>query len=241
MSTGKLQRFDMGHLRDFRGPIVAKTMAAAPAEVEAPPPPPPPPTFKEADLDHARDAGKKLGYAEGFEAGLAQAATETATREKDLAAAMTRISEHVVRLAATYRKLVEEQSKELAELVIGISRKVAGEALDQFGTAAIEGVVERCLPLVFGKPRIAIDLSPKVMYDIEPRLRKILEESGYSGNVEFRSNDALEGYDIRVDWVQGQANRSTKTLWQEIEALLQQVPLTPNVPVIREIKVPPIG
>lgn len=225
MSQMKLQRYDASHLRDFRAPITVN--AAAIVEPEAPPPPPP--VFRESDLDAAREGGKKIGYAEGFEAGLAQANTEAHHATRDLAHHMARIEEHVARLIATYHEVIAQQSSELSQLVLMIARKVAGAALDANGAQAITDLVQRCLPIVYGKPRVVIELEPAMRNAVESVLRKQLEQSGFEGDIEFRSVDGMDAADVRIDWGAGAAQRDTASIWTEIEALLQQVPLAPTL------------
>lgn len=230
MSEMKLHRYDNQFLRDFRSPIVVNKKALAEQEVIEVAPPPP--VFAESDMEHARDAAKKIGYAEGFEAGLAQANTEAAGTARDLAHHMARIEDHVSRLVAQYHELITAQSSELSQLVLMIARKVAGEALDANAAAAVTELVRRCLPMVYGKPRVAIELAPAMLAGVEAVLHRQLEKSGFEGDIEFRAVDGMEPSDVRIDWGNGAANRSTASIWQEIEALLQQVPLSPTLPTV---------
>lgn len=228
MTTMRLQRFGHQHLRDFRGPITVKAMPEAVVEevVEAPPAP----TFSEADIEHARAAAKKIGYAEGFEAGLLQATNEQTAREKDTAHAISQIREQLGKLASRYQQLVNQQSAELSDLVLMIARKVAGEALTSHGTDTLAALVERCLPVIFGKPRVTVELASATLTAAQPILTDQLLKGGFEGDIQFRANDTLGAHDMRLDWGQGEATRSTAALWQEIEALLQQVSLTPTLP-----------
>ena len=225
----KLQRFDMQHLRDFRTPIAVNAAALGDTGLTAAPLPPPP-SYNDSDLDHARDAAKKIGYAEGFEAGIQQGNTEAAARERDLVHALDRIADQLTRLIDQYQQLINQQSAELSELVLLIARKVAGDALQAHGAAAITSLVERCLPMIFTKPRVTIELSPQMVDEIAPLIRQQVERSGFEGELNFRAEPSLEAHDIRIDWTQGQASRSLSSLWQEIEALLASVPLTPTLP-----------
>lgn len=224
-----LQRYDQQFIRDFRTPMAVKANAATTIEEAAAPPAPPPPVFSESDLDAARDAAKQLGYAEGVEAGLAQAETEEAVRRKDLTAAATRIAEQLTQLTGAYGQLVARQSAELSALVLAIARKVAGEALDVHGTDTIAALVKSCVPVIFGKPRITIELHPDILDEAREAIRPLLELNGVESEIIFKGNDTLGRHDVRVDWGNGHALRSTETIWHEVEALLRQVPLTPEI------------
>ena len=227
MSQMKLQRFDTQFLRDFRVPITVKTAAIVHEEA---PVAPPPPVFGEADLEHARAAGKKMGYAEGFESGLAQANTEAHHAARDMAHHLARIEEHVATLITNYQSLINEQSGELSQLIVMVARKVAGDALKEHGASAVTELVGRCLPVIYSKPSVTIDLEPGMLAAVEPLLRKQLAQGGFDGDVEFRSVEGMEPTDVRIDWGPGAAQRSTAAIWGEIEALLASVPLSPTLP-----------
>lgn len=224
----RLQRFDSTFLRDFMEPIAINTAVLPEVEPEAPPPPPPP-VYGEAEMEHAREASRKIGYAEGFEAGLAQAHTEDTTRQKDTLQVLAHISDQLATLAGSYQQLVSRQTAELSELVLLIARKVAGAALDTRGVAATQDLLARCLPVIFAKPRVVIELSQPMLELAEPALANQLAQAGYVGDAIFRVGEGLELHDMRVIWDQGQANRSVEAIWQEIAVLLQQVPLEPTV------------
>lgn len=228
MSTPRLQRFGFQHLRDFSAPITvnATIIEAAPKEEVAPPPP----VFTEADLTHARDAAKKLGYAEGFEAGMQQAQSDATAISRDLAHTLGRIGDQLAALNATYQQLVAEQSAELSELVLMIARKVAGEALDARGVDTIRALVEGCVPLVLSKPRVTLEMSPLMLDRAQGILTEHFTQAGFEGDLQFRTSDSMDESDIRIEWANGKASRSTASLWQEIEALLQQHSLTPTLP-----------
>jgi flagellar assembly protein FliH len=228
MTGIRLQRFDTRHLRDFLQPIAINTAALEQVEAETPPPPPPP-VYNQADLEHAREAAQKIGYAEGFEAGLAQAATQEAARVKATMQAVEAIQAQLATLAASYQQLVNQQSADLTELVLMIARKVAGAALDTHAVAATQQLLQHCLPVIFAKPRVVIELSPALLEVAEPALANQLAQAGFNGDAVFRVGEGLDTHDMRVMWDNGQATRSAATLWQEIEALLQQVALTPTL------------
>lgn len=218
----KLQRFDFGSLRDFRGPIVQQVAADIAVVEEAPPPPP---VFSEEDLASARMAAKKQGYTEGFEAGQQQAKKEADGKTQAANETVDRLSKTIGTMVADYQQLLTRESAELSELVLMIAKKVAGEALDQRGVETINALVERCMPVVFSKPKLSIDLHPDALEGALARIEPLLREQGYEGNVQFRANPSLELHDVVVDWGSGQAARSTAAVWQEIEALLERVPL----------------
>jgi flagellar assembly protein FliH len=221
-----LQRYDTHFLRDFRDPIAIRETIVAALEEAAPPPPPPPPTFSEDELEQAKAAGKALGYAEGVEAGLKQAATEAAAREKDMAAALASIVEHFQTLSASHQEFMAQQTPELAELALLIARKVAEEALDARGVDVIAALVTKCIPVFLEKAKVVIELHPDMIDNAKDAIRALLTQQGFEGDAQFRTNESLQKHDARIDWGNGQATRSSEVLWKTIEALLYEN--TPN-------------
>lgn len=216
-----LQRFDNQFLRDLRNPI--KLREAAPvAEETVVPIPPPPPTFSESELEAAKAGGQKIGYASGFEAGLQQAATETAAREKDMAAALAAIVQQFQALGAAHQEFLTKQTEEVSELALLIARKVAEEALDARGVETITALVSKCLPIFLEKPKVTIELHPDTIDNAKEPIRALLAQHGFEGDAQFRANETLSKHDARVEWGAGQATRSSQALWQTIEALLYQ-------------------
>lgn len=216
-----LQRFDNQFLRDFRDPITINPKAVAKPE-EVAPPPPPPPTFSEEDVEQARVVAKKLGYAEGFEAGLSQANTETTAREKDMATALASITQQLQKLSAGYAHYMTQQTTEVSELALLIAKKVAEDALDARGAEVITGLVNQCLPLFLDKPKVTIELNESLLDSAKEAIEGVLKQNGFEGEIQFRANNALQKHDARVDWTSGQAIRSMEKLWSEIEALIFQ-------------------
>jgi flagellar assembly protein FliH len=225
----QLQRYDFGTLRDFRGPIVF-TPPAQEAVEEAPPPPPPPPVFNEDQLQQARIEAKKLGFNEGFMAGMAQAEAESNIHEKNADKAMAVVAEQIVALSSTYTGLLKQQSGDISELALMIAKKVAGEALDAHNVEVIAALVVRCLPVIFTRPRLVVELHPDTLPKAEQKLQHYLLNLGYEGDLQFRVNLAIGPHDARLDWGTGVAERSTATLWQDIERLLARVPLELEIP-----------
>lgn len=222
MST-RLQRFDFGSLQDFRAPVVSQP---APMIVEeAPPPPPPPPMFGEEELEVARMAAKKLGYAEGFEAGIAHARKEMELKTQEVNAALVRMGTMVEGLHQGYEAVLKQQASELSTLVLAIAKKVAGDALNERGIATLMSLVERCIPVIIGRPRLLFELHPTMMDQAIERVEPLLRSHGITCEIQFRGNPAMDRFDMMLDWGNGQATQSAAATWQEIEALLERVPL----------------
>lgn len=221
-AQGKIQRFDFGNLRDFRRPI--EFLPEAPV-IEDLPPSPPPPSFSEYELQLARDEGREAGYQEGFLAGEAQAKAAVDAQTQQSQQTLIALLDKLTGLEASYAATLAEQSRLLGDLSLTIARKVAGAALNENTSATINELITRCLPMVMLKPRLRIELHPDTLATTEQALRAMLSAQHYEGQVVVRANVLLAPHDARIDWENGHAERSTTALWEEIENLMQQIPM----------------
>lgn len=218
----RIHRFDFNALRDFRGPI---SVAAVNEPIDIAPPPPPAPVFSEADLESARLAGRKQGYNEGFAAGRQDAQKEVDQKTENANLAVAQFAELVSGLQASYKHMLVSESAHLSQLITSIARKVAGEAIEVRGVETIAAIVERCLPVIFSKPRVIIELNPEILETAIARIEGQLRNEGFEGEIQFRSNEDLGISDLVVDWGAGQVNRSESALWNEINTLIERIPL----------------
>lgn len=223
MGNTRISRFDFNSLRDFRGPIVINT--AQEFIAEAAPVAPPPPVFSEADLDSARLVGKKQGYNEGFTAGQQEMQKSLDSRIEQANEVIANLAAIVGDMQAKYKQLLTDEAQQLSQLILSISRKVAGDALNERGEEVVKQVLTQCLPVIFSKPRVVIELNPELFDSTIGRIESQLHAYGFEGEVQFKGNPEFGMSDITIDWGSGQVVRNTETIWTEIEALIERVPL----------------
>lgn len=219
----RIQRYDSLIIRDFKAPYEALHAKAAQEVMDEPPPPPPAPVFSQSDVDSARQAGYKVGYDEGVQAGVNRVVNETHLRDNDAAAAMHKLAGDIGELQKNYEQVLHAQKQELTELVLLIARKVASDALQKNAEKMIESMVTQCLPLIIFKPRVLIDLHPEMVEKVESHLTTLLREAGFTGDVTVRASSNLARHDVKIDWAAGYAERSTTAIWAEVSNLLNQI------------------
>lgn len=221
--TTRIHRFDFNTLRDFRGPIALNT--ARDIETIVAPAAPPPPVFSEQDLEAARMAGKKQGYSEGFAAGQQEAKRAADQKIDDANQVIAALGDTVATLSSRYHDMLREESRYLSKLVLSVAQKVAGEAIEARGEETICAIIDRCIPVIFSKPRLIIELNPDIFDRTLTRIETYLRDNGFEGEIQFKANPEMGNSDVHLDWGTGQVNHSATALWQEIEALIERVPL----------------
>lgn len=220
----RIHRFDFNSLRDFRGPIVMRSVEPEPqADL---PPPPPAPVFSEADLEAARAEGKKQGFIEGFSAGHKEAENKADAKMQHAHDVMAQMADIGNALKARYEALLAEQSEQLSALVMAISQKIVGATLTATAGDAIRTILDQCLPVIFSKPKLSIELHPEHFEHTIGAIEQQLNVAGFEGEVQFKANESLGISDVTIDWGNGQVHRNVTHLWQEIESLLARMPLT---------------
>jgi len=223
MTQPRIHRFDFNALRDFRGPIVVNTALAEQAEaihVE-----PPPPVFTLADIDAARIAGKREGYSEGFIAGELEAKNRSDSKTELANEVIHSIAEVVRAAHSDYRHILSNEAVHVNALTLTIAKKIAGEALDARGEATICAIVERCLPVIFSKPRLTVELHPDIFERTVDRIETQIRTHGFEGEIQFRGNETIGLSDVMLNWGSGEVSRSTAELWQDLEALIARIPM----------------
>lgn len=220
MSSPRIHRFDFNSLRDFRGPIVVNSIHSE--EVEAVQPPPPP-VFTLADIEAARLAAKKEGYDEGFLAGGLDAKSRFDQQTEHANELIKSISEILKAAHEDYRHTLTSETSHATALTLSVAKKVAGNALDARGEQAIATVIEECLPVIFSKPRLSIDLHPDIFERTVDRIETQLRTYGFEGEIQFRGNESLGKSDVILNWGSGELGRSASHLWQEIESIIGRI------------------
>jgi flagellar assembly protein FliH len=219
----RITRLDFGQLHNFRSPSETVLMADDPQEPTVQAIEPQEILYHQAELEAAVLAAKQAGHHEGFEAGRTSIDQELISREHEARTAMEALVENLPMIAAGYESVIASQSASLHQFVMTISRKLVGEALNQFPDHAISDLIAQCLPIIVQKPKLTIEANTSLVNLLTDRLKPMLEQAGFEGEIQFRSNDVLAASDTRVEWSGGHAERNTESLWNEIEAIMANI------------------
>lgn len=223
MTQPRIHRFDFSGLRDFRGPIVVNT--AHTEELELIHVEPPPPVFTLADIEAARLAGKKEGYQEGFIAGEAEAKSRFDAKTESANDVIQAIADTVRMAHADYRKVLTKDAEHINALTLSVAKKIAGEALDERGEQAILAIIQDCMPVVFSKPRLTVELHPEMIERVVDRIETQIRTYDFEGEIQFRSNDKISISDVTLNWGSGEVRRDTSALWAELEGIISRIPM----------------
>ena len=181
--------------------------AAAPGEAELPP--------TRAELEAARAEGLSQGRTDAlFEmAGLIE------TRAAD---ALVSLDRNVAALLAARAAIVRDTESQAIALVHSVLQKAVPALCRKDPAAEIEALVVRCLGEALDEPRIVLRVADAVFDAIQGRLAPMAEANGYAGKLVLIADPALAGGDVRIEWADGGAERDTRRLMAEIDAILSR-------------------
>jgi flagellar assembly protein FliH len=212
MAALKKYMFDL----DFDAVAAAQPAAPAepePAAEETDIEQAPPPTFSEFEMDEAR----RIAFAEGHDAGVAEAAAVTERRQAEALAAL---AAGFAQVQAAQRDGMEVIRRDAVQLALAIVKKLQPEMARQHGVEEIAGVMHECMMQIDEAMRLTVRAHPDVLEGVRAQAARVAEESEFEGKVVFTADPRLAAGDCRVEWGNGGADRDQALLWSEIETIV---------------------
>jgi flagellar biosynthesis/type III secretory pathway protein FliH len=184
------------------------------------------PTFSIEELERY----KQEAYANGFKAATKEAEqrlkNDTLETEKTISSLLSAIASRLEGMHKDRMQLLEYKKRELSDIVISIARKVAGAAMKQQPLAPVEKLLEQCLATFMDDAKITLFVHPTLCAALQKKLPAMITNSGYTGEIVVNADSELSREDCRVEWPNGQAEHHNESLWQQIETLIRNAPLT---------------
>ena len=175
----------------------------------------PEPTLTRLDLETARNAG----FAAGREAALAEAQASTEQRLADTCAA---ICDNATALLAAQAAQAQETQRQALALVRLTLQKAVPALSRTAPLAEIEAILARCLAEAHDEPRLVLRVSDGLFEAAQARLQPIADATAFGGKLILLADAALADGDCRVEWADGGAERDTKRLAADLDALLSR-------------------
>lgn len=173
-------------------------------------------TFSHDDLEAAREEAWRAGFQEGT-------VREQETIERQQAAALEAVGEHLSGIAQTQAAVLDHTIKHATKLALAIARKIAPEAMRRQPVVEIEAMIRECLPELVDEPRVVIRVADAVLDEITDRIAGLAKGCGFEGNVVLLAEPSLGAGDCRIEWADGGAERDSGAVWHEIETGLERL------------------
>lgn len=194
-----------------------------PEENKEPDAPPPPPTFSEAEIKAAEQDGFRRGFLEGTKEGQMQAQSEQATVNEQLTGTVAQLASELHVLLADYTQVIAEQKAEMPKLALAVARKVAAKALSENAAALVEATVMECVERILGEPQIVVTVAAPLAASLEHRLIAHFAGNQDPGEITIQGSPDMGLSDCRIEWAGGRAERNSAALWQDIEAIIDDM------------------
>ena len=205
----------------------AESLPPEPEFLEEEEAPPPAPVFTEEDLALARQEAFQQGLLQGQQEGLTQAAASQQNAQNE---ALTRIAE----LMRELQQNAKHQKLKAEEVAVATALAVIGKMLPTYsrkhGFGEVESLIRTCLQNLQEEPRIVIRVADSLLDSLQEKITAITANIGFDGKVVLLADDELAPSDIRIEWADGGAERDSRRLWQEINAIMSHVHSAADLP-----------
>jgi len=173
------------------------------------------PQFSEDELNAARQAA----YADGFEAGRAEALQDVTTRASN---AVEAIAASIGNLGESHEKRMAAVNEEAVNLAYAIARTLAPTLVARQPLAEIENMVRECLTACYSEPRLVVRVAESLVDPVKDMMDRLEQEQSYTGKIIILGDDRLNGDHCRVEWADGGAERSMDALLADVDRLVQR-------------------
>lgn len=154
---------------------------------------------------------------EGFEEGQA---SETARAAQAEAEALRAIAAQMQLIMARLHGESEALKSDAAALAMAAARKIAGEAIGNYGEDTVAALAGEVMKDLRSEPRLSVVCAPPLAAGLSVKLEETAAKLGFEGMTLVRGEDGMTGADCRLEWTQGAIGRSGSEIEARIEDLV---------------------
>jgi flagellar assembly protein FliH len=162
------------------------------------------------------EAARNEAYADGESAGRAAAVAATETR---IAGTLDLLGSSVGALIADRASMLRGIETQALELLRAVLQKAVPALCRKDPLAEIEALVAASLEEVHGEPRLVLRVNDALFDAVQARLAAMIQAGAFAGKTILLADAALAEGDARVEWADGGAERDTRRLATEIDAI----------------------
>jgi len=200
----------------------------------------PKPTYSQEQLDDA----KRLAYEDGFSSGQ-KAMSEDQQQYTNVL--LTQIDQRLTHILDSSKTIWQKQLAQCQDIALVIARKIMPSYVQANGLGEIESIVAKIIGEMSREPRLVFRINEAQFDDAKTRINAIADQAAYAGKLVILGDPDLGPSDCRIEWADGGIERDVKTLWQDIERVMGEIPsldelvveTTPE-PEISQQQAPPV-
>lgn len=184
-------------------------------EPPATPDAPEPPKYGEAEIEAAREEGRRAGIAQGR-------AEAEASLAAHVAAAVDRAGAALAELIADRERLHHELATQSVRTAMAVLERAVPELAGRHAMLDIEGLIRTCLSELYDEPRVVVRAADAVIDFLQQDIDRVAAACGFTGKIALLGDPAMAATDCRVEWADGGAERSFEATWRAIEAAIER-------------------
>jgi len=178
---------------------------------------------KPADRAVYTEAQLVLAKEQSFEAGKIKGLEESKIQQEAL---ISSVLDKVLTLTEELAKHEEIREKEKSigsiKLTMQIIRKILPGFAARHPIEEIENIITNSIETRRDEPRIAVTIATEHLEFLKSKIDIITAEKSYTGKIILLADDNIANTDCRVEWADGGAERIYKSLFLNIENILNK-------------------
>ncbi len=172
------------------------------------------PTITMVEHERRSKDAEAVAHRNGFEAGQAQARTETNER---IARALTQIADSMTKLNNALNGIEARLETEAVEVAVSVASKLAPELIAREPMAEIAALAGECFRQLIATPQISVRIGNDILEAATGHLEEIARTRGFDGRLVVQGDATMKPGDCRIEWLDGGVARDRDATLAAIE------------------------
>ena len=172
------------------------------------------PTITMVEHERRSKDAEAVAHRNGFEAGQAQARTETNER---IARALTQIADSMTKLNNAINSIEARLETEAVEVAVSVASKLAPELIAREPLTEIAALAVECFRHLIATPQISIRIGNDILEAATGQLEEIARTRGFDGRLVVQGDATMKPGDCRIEWLDGGVTRDRDATLAAIE------------------------
>lgn len=188
------------------------------------------------DLIECERKGFDAGYTKGFEEGVIHAKSQETAINQELTLTLKTVDQKITSLASSIQQAQLAALADTTLLAQAIAETIAGHALQQNPTAAIEHLVAQCMEVLFSSTEITFHLHPDMLEPARRKISELAEQRHLKATIHYTPDASISKFDCAINWQNGGTRLSSSEGVSKVRAILAQYKLgSPELPQPQDI------
>ncbi len=176
--------------------------------------------FREGSRRAVGEAELVAARAEGFKAGEEQGRQQADAKLMTLS---TQIARSAERLLAQENQRCAEIEAQAVHVALAAARRLAGAALEDRPTAALERAMRECFAHARLAPHLVLRVHEGAVEASETLVKRLAQECGFAGRLVLLGDPDIAPGDARIEWADGGFMLDTQRLAELVEEAVADV------------------